>query len=59
MDKMIITINGGAIQTIFSNNKNIQIEIIDYDGYLEGQNKEETKRVNQLEKESLKMKVLY
>ena len=59
MDKIIITIKNGMIDTVYSTNKNIKVEIVDYDGYFEGQDKEETKTVNRIEEEVKKMKVLY
>ena len=31
MDKIIIVVQGGAVQEIFTSNKNVKIKIIDYD----------------------------
>jgi len=49
MSKVIVVVNGGRVESVYTRNKDIEVEIIDLDTQDESEEKVFTKRLSQIE----------
>jgi hypothetical protein len=49
--RVIVTVRGGAVHGVYSSNKNISVDVIDYDIYKEEMSDDDLELRNKLEEE--------